>query len=295
VSPNRVLNVLGGLFLGLILGVGLAVVRDRSVEALGGREGLERLLNRPILGAIPIDTEWRDRSRARLTTVEDPAGPGAQAYRALATKLLLISRRRDVKTVMVMSPSSGEGRTSITANLAVAFVESGQRVLVISADTRQPRIHEFFSLFGEVGLLNVLADEVSALDVAQPVSLPRRWEDEEDSSASLRVLPTGHPVTLPMRGFSADGLGGLLKDVREEFDFILLDSPAALLLADALAAASVVDGVLVVAHGRTTKPEPIKWLRQQLDQVDAQVLGGVLNWDDGPKWTGHHQYASYDH
>ena len=289
-SPNLVLNTLAGLFLGLIVAVALAIVRDRSVEALGGRDGLEQLLDRPVLGAIPNDTGWKQRARARLVVVEDPKGPVAEAYRALATKMLLLSKRRDIKTVMVVSPSPGEGKSTITANLAVGLIEADRQVLVVSADLGRPRVHSFFGVTNDVGLLNVLADEASVGEVVQPITLARRGEEQDGPHSSLQVLPSGDAVTRAMRGLNADLLGSLLKDVREEFDFVLLDSPAALLLADALAAASTVDGVLVVADAKTTKPESIRWLRQQLDQVDARVLGGVLNRDESLKWAGYQRY-----
>jgi capsular exopolysaccharide synthesis family protein len=291
-SPNLVLNTLAGLFLGLIVAVALAFVRDRSMEAIGGREGLEQLLNRPVLGVIPNDTGWKKRATARLAVVERPKGQVAEAFRALATKLLLLSKRHDIKTVMVMSPSAGEGKSSITANLAVELVEADRRVLVISVDLARPRVHSFFGAANDIGLLDVLAEEVSVEEAVQPVDLSRRWEDLDGAHSNLKVLPVGGAVTRSSRGLSSELLEGLLKEVREEFDFVLLDSPAALLLADALAAASTVDGILVVADARTTKPESIRWLRQQLDQVDAQVLGGVLNRDESPNWTGHRRYYS---
>jgi polysaccharide biosynthesis transport protein len=272
--------------------VALAFVRDRSMEAIGGREGLEQLLNRPVLGVIPNDTGWKKRATARLAVVERPKGQVAEAFRALATKLLLLSKRHDIKTVMVMSPSAGEGKSSITANLAVELVEADRRVLVISVDLARPRVHSFFGAANDIGLLDVLAEEVSVEEAVQPVDLSRRWEDLDGAHSNLKVLPVGGAVTRSSRGLSSELLEGLLKEVREEFDFVLLDSPAALLLADALAAASTVDGILVVADARTTKPESIRWLRQQLDQVDAQVLGGVLNRDESPNWTGHRRYYS---
>jgi succinoglycan biosynthesis transport protein ExoP len=287
-SPNVVLNTLGGLFVGLILALALAIIRDRSVEILGGREGLERLLDRPVLGAIPIDIGWKERARPRLVATEDPAGPVAEAYRALATKLLLLARRRDVKTILIMSPSAGEGRTSIAANLALALVEARWRVLVISADTRRPRIPGFFGVTDEVGLLNALADEVSVEEVTQSISIPRPWEE---TSSPLQILPTGHALTTSMRGLNSEALGSLLKHVREEFDLVLLDSPAASLTADAFVAASEVDGILLIADATTTKPEQVRWLREQLEQVDASILGGVLNRDRSPRWAGYHQGA----
>lgn len=290
VSPNLRLNILGGLFLGLLLAAAVVIVRDRTAEALGGREGFERYLDRPVLGAIPNDPIWKHGSIARLASFKDPGGPVADAYRALATKVLLLAKRRDIRTIAVMSPSAREGKSSIVANLAVALSETDRRVLVISADVRRPRIHQFFGVSDEVGLLNVLADEVSVSEVLEPVDPPKRWE-EISAEAKLLILPSGHALSRSVRGFGPDALAVLLKQQRDDFELIILDSPAALVTADAIAIASVVDGVLIAADAKTTTPESVKWLREQLEQVGADVLGGVLNRDQGPQWTGYRRYA----
>jgi polysaccharide biosynthesis transport protein len=283
-SPNMKMNAAAGLFLGLLLGAALAILRDRSTQALGGRQGFERLLQRPVLGAIPNDPSSGKRDAPRLVTVEDPDGPVAEAYRALATKLPVLSKRHDSRVVMVLSPSAGEGKSSIAANLAVTLAEEGRTVLLISADTRKPRIHQLFGLNDEVGLLNVLADEVPIEEVWQPVGLGPPWEPATEMPARLYVVPSGHAITHSLRALGADAVANLLKLQREEFDFVLLDAPPALLAADALAIATAVDGVLVVADARTTKPEAIRRLLEQLEQVGAEVLGGVLNRDGHPLW-----------
>jgi polysaccharide biosynthesis transport protein len=293
-SPNLRLNVLGGLFLGLLLAVVVAIVRDRTSDTLGGREGLERHLDRPVLGAIPNDPIWKHGSIARLASFKDPGGPVADAFRALATKVLLLAKRSDVRTIAIMSPSAREGKSSIAANLAVALAETDRRILVISADVRRPRIHQFFGVSDEVGLLNVLADEVAITEVVQPVDLPKRWE-EMSAEPQLEVLTSGHALSRSVRGFGPDMLAVLLKHQRDEYELIVLDSPAALVTADAVAIASVVDGVLVAADSKTTTPESIKWLREQLEQVGANVLGGVLNRDQGPEWSGYRRYFPDPH
>ena len=284
-SPKLLLSVLGGLFLGLLIAAGLAVLRDRSVEALGGRQGFERVLDRPVLGAIPFDLASYKRAQPRVTILEDPDGPVSEAYRALATKLPVLAKRHDSRVVMVLSPSMGEGKSSVAANLAVALAEEGRLVLLISADTRKPIVHELFGLNDEVGLLNVLADEVPIEEVWQPVNLHHRWDRSPESPAHLFVVPSGHAVTQSLRALGADAMANLLKLQREQFDFVLIDAPPALQVADALAIATTVDGVLVVADATMTKPEAIRRLLEQLEQVGANVLGGVLNRDEHSQWT----------
>jgi capsular exopolysaccharide synthesis family protein len=289
-APNPALNVTGGLLLGVILAVALAVVRDRSVETLGGRQGLEKLLDRPVFGAIPNDLAWKDRTMDRQAILENPDGEVAEAYRALATKLVVLAKRHDIKTVAVISPSTGEGKTATVANLAPALADADQRVLAVSGDTRRPRLHNFFGVSNEVGLLNVLADEVA---IEEPMrSLPPSQESNKlaDGEPRLDILASGHAFTHSGRGLSADALGNLLKDLRDRYDFVILDAPPALLMADALAIAASVDGVLVLADAVTTKPASIRRLLEQLDHVNARVLGGILNRNESPRRAGRSGY-----
>jgi capsular exopolysaccharide synthesis family protein len=288
-SPNLSMNAAAGLFLGLLLAAALAILRDRSVQALGGRQGFERQLDRPVLGSIPNDPSSDKRAKPQVVSLENPDSPVAEAYRALATKLPVLAKRHDSRVVMVLSPSVGEGKSLIAANLAVTLAEEGRTVLLISADTRKPRIHQLFGLNDEVGLLNVLADDVPIEDVWQPVSLRHPWDPASRAPARLYVVPSGHAITQSLRALGADAIANLLKVQREQFDFVLLDAPPALLVADALAIASAVDGVLVVADARTTKPEAIRRLLEQLEQVGANVLGGVLNRDGHPQWPRHYE------
>jgi succinoglycan biosynthesis transport protein ExoP len=291
-APNPALNLTGGLLLGTILAIALAVVRDRSVETLGGRHGLERLLDRPVLGAIPNDLAWRDRTTDRLAILEDPGGSVAEAYRALATKLIVLAKRHDIKTVAVISPSAGEGKTVTVANLASALVDADRHVLAISGDTRRPRLHHFFGVSNEVGLLNILADEVALDELMRP--LPSRQSSELPSAKPrLEILASGHAFTHSGLGLSADAVGNLLKDLRDQYDFVVLDAPP-VLVADALVIAASVDGVLVLADALTTKPSSVRRLLEQLEHVNTHLLGGILNRDENPRRTrrsGYHTEA----
>jgi polysaccharide biosynthesis transport protein len=284
-TPNRILNAIGGLLLGAILAVTLAIVRDRSVETLGGRQGLEKLLDRPVFGAIPNDLAWRDRTMDRLVILEEPGGEVAEAYRALATKLVVLAKRHDVKTLAVISPSTGEGKTTTVANLALALADVHRRVLAVSGDTRRPRLHHFFGVSNEVGLLNVLADEVAPDEPIRPLP-PRRSNDLADGEPRLYILASGHAFMHSGRGLSADAISNLLKELRDRYDFLVLDAPPALLIADALAIAASVDGVLVLADAETTKPGSIRRLLEQLDHVNARLLGGILNRDQSSRRAG---------
>ena len=140
-----------------------------------------------------------------------------------------------------------------------------------------------------MGLLNVLADEMSAEDVMQPAPVWNSW-DQGGSPPRLYVMASGQAITQSVRGLGSDALGDFLKLHRDRFDFVLIDSPPALLIADALAIATVADGVLVVADAKTSKPEAVGRLVEQLEHVGARVLGGVLGRYEHPRGSRRHYY-----
>ncbi|HEY6566690.1 MAG TPA: Wzz/FepE/Etk N-terminal domain-containing protein, partial [Actinomycetota bacterium] len=151
-SPNKELNLALGLFAGLFIGVGVGLLRARLGSKLEGSEDLEDILQVPVLAVVPRVRAWRNRSEPRLETILDPHGPAAEAYRALRPVLMAAAAEQDLKIFMVVSPSSGEGKTTTASNLAVVLAQAEQRVALVSADLRRSRAHEFFGIEGEPGL-----------------------------------------------------------------------------------------------------------------------------------------------
>jgi succinoglycan biosynthesis transport protein ExoP len=286
VSPKHRLDVGVGLLVGLFLGVALAFVRDRTDDRLRGREELAERLERPVLTTIPPlrrwvrrgRVRWRRRPRTSLVTLDQPNSPAAESYRTLRTRMARLASQLDINSVMVVSAGVGEGKSTTAANLAVVLAETGKDVLLVSADMRRPRVHQFFGLANKSGLSNVLADGTAPgkrpgvlLDPAQQAA--ELWS----VAPNLWLILSGPLPPHPSALMDSDAMRQFLKEQRDLFDFIILDCPPALVVADALALAPLVDAVLVVADAKESDREAVSRLKEELEQVGGKIVGAVLN------------------
>jgi capsular exopolysaccharide synthesis family protein len=264
-SPKHVLDLAMGFFFGAFLGVVLAFIRDRTDERITGRSDLEATLDAPVLAAIPRVAGWKKRGPVWLVTERQPRSPAAEAYRTLRSGVMAMARRRDLKVFALLSPVQGEGKTTTAANLAVTLSHTDSRVLLIAADLRRPSLYRYFQLDNQIGLSDVLLGEIPLEEAIQAVS-PNLW-----------VLVSGKPPARPAELLQSHQMAELLSRQRERFDYIILDCPPVLGLADSLAIAPLVDAVLLIASAENTKRGAITHALDQLGQVGAQVRGGVLN------------------
>ena len=162
------------LVLGLLVGVGLAFLRDYVDDKIRSREDLERAApSLPLLGQLPRQPEWRHRNVSYLVSADTPTSPGAEAYRKLRTSIQFLAVDEEFRSIQITSSEPGEGKTTILANLAVAFARAGQRVTILCCDLRRPRIHEFFGLPNDVGFTSLLLGEASLFEARQAVPLYR--------------------------------------------------------------------------------------------------------------------------
>jgi capsular exopolysaccharide synthesis family protein len=286
-SPNRRLDVGIGLLVGLFLGIVLGLVRDRTDDRLRGREDLAERLDRPVLATIPPLTKrvrqdgklrWKRRHRNSLVTLEQPNSPAAESYRTLRTRMARLASQLDINSVMVVSAGVGEGKSTTAANLAVVLAETGKDVLLVSADLRRPRVHQFFGLSNKSGLANLLTDGTPPDKRKGPVADGKQMASELWSVApNLWVILSGPLPQHPSALMDSDAMRQFLKEQRDLFDFIILDCPPALVVADALALAPLVDAVLVVADAKESDRDAITRLRDEIEQVGGKVVGAVLN------------------
>ncbi|HEV8564954.1 MAG TPA: polysaccharide biosynthesis tyrosine autokinase [Actinomycetota bacterium] len=265
-SPNLPMNVALALLFGVVIGVVSAYVRERMDDHLRGRNDLEEVLAVPVMTMIPTVPGWRDKESTQLVSLQAPRSPAAEAYRTLRTSMLVAAAERGIKTIMVLSSVAAEGKSTTAANLGVVLAQAGKRVVLISADLRRPRIHEFFGLGPERGLSEVLLGE------------RRPWESlKSGGTDNLWVMSSGHIPEQPTELLQSPAMQELITDQREVVDFIVLDCPPVLAVADALVLAPLVDGVIFVADAMSTPRGAVIQARAQLDQVGARMLGAVLN------------------
>ncbi|HEY7400665.1 MAG TPA: polysaccharide biosynthesis tyrosine autokinase [Actinomycetota bacterium] len=265
-SPNLPMNVALSLLFGLVVGVVVAYVRERVDDHLRGRTDLEEVLAVPVMTMIPAIPGWRDHTSTQLVTLDAPRSPAAEAYRTLRTSMLVAAAERGIKTIMVVSSLAGEGKSTTAANLGVVLAQADRRVVLISADLRRPRLHEFFGLGPERGLSEVLTGE------------RRPWESlKSGGTDNLWLMSSGHIPDQPTELLQSPAMHELISDQREVVDFIVIDCPPVLAVADALVLAPLVDGVIFVANAKSTPRGAVIQARAQLDQVGARMLGAVLN------------------
>jgi capsular exopolysaccharide synthesis family protein len=285
-SPNWTRNIAMAIAAGLALGLAVVFIRERLDDRLGGREELEDAAGAPVLAIVPRLANWKKKATTKLVARDAPKTPGAEAYRTLRTNVGFMARTNDLKLISIASPSMGEGKTTTTANLAVALASGGKRVIAVSCDLRKPRLHRFFEVSNERGVTNILLDGLTVPQVAQRVS----------GLDTLRVIASGPIPHNPAELLGSEEMEQLLKDLRNYADFVLIDTAPVLVVSDAVTLASKTDGVVIVVDGTKTLRGAVQATREQLELVGANIVGAVMNNFDPSKaktTDGSHRYHYY--
>jgi capsular exopolysaccharide synthesis family protein len=291
--------ILGAL--GLVLGAFGALAADRLDTRVRGKEDAERAFDLPVIAEIP-PLGGSGKSRELLVATK-PASPFVEAFRALRTVVLFAaSERADgaaddtdppltngstphrAEVLLVTSPSAGEGKTTTAAHLAAVLAEAGRRTLVISADFRRPRIHEYFGVPREPGLSDVL-DSGSGRIRLSDLQMVTSYED-------VHLLPSGGPVDNPAHLLAESA--ALIAAARQLFDYIVIDTPPLLVANDATELAGVADAVIMVAKADRTSRDASRRATEVLRRVDAPLLGVVISSaHDTPTAYGYYRYRYY--
>ncbi|MEV0157276.1 polysaccharide biosynthesis tyrosine autokinase [Micromonospora sp. NPDC050686] len=263
VSPQPVRNLALGALLGLLLGVALAMLRTRLDTRLRDALTLQRVTGSPLLGEIPFDGAARS---APLIVGEQANSARAEAVRKLRTNLRFVDVHEPARVIAVTSALQGEGKTTLSCNLAIALAEAGWRVALIDADLRRPKVADYLGLESGVGLTDVLLGDVQAGDVVQ------RWGDK-----SLLVLPSGTTPPNPSELLGSKAMADLLVVLRQSADIVVIDTAPLRSVTDGVVVAVQADGALLVSqHGRTDRNH-VAAAALALQSVSVRLLGCVLN------------------
>jgi len=280
VLPDISRNLSIALLLGLIVGVGLALLLEFLDSTVHRTEDVEKLVGRPVLGLIPIVKLSEQRKKSGTTTrAEDravshyselhPKSAVSEAFRSLRTSLMFSTPQGMPKTILMTSPGPGDGKTTNAINLATVLAQNGAKVLLIDADLRKPRLHRDFSIQQSPGVTNRIA-EVSSQEVATSSIIPTTTE-------GLFVMPSGNQAPNPAELLSSDRMRKIISMSARAFDHVIIDSAPILGLADALVLSRCVDGVILVTSAGKTSKESIRTSTRRLVQVQAPLLGVVMN------------------
>jgi succinoglycan biosynthesis transport protein ExoP len=283
VEPETIRNGLIALALGLLLGIGLAFLREYLDDSIRTKDDLERASGGlPVIGLIPMVSGWKNRQTPYLATAADPTSPAAEAYRTLRTSVQFLGLDRPLHALIATSPTKQEGKTTTLANLAVTLAKADQRTILLDCDLRRPRIHKFFGLSNESGFTSVLLGTDPLGEAIRPV----------DGYPALAVLASGPRPPDPSELLSSQRTREVLDALRSRCDLLLIDSPPILPVSDTLALSAFVDATLLVGSANQTSRRALHRAIELLRQVNASLVGTVLN-EVGPEGAYAYAYAGY--
>jgi len=267
-SPKPGRNVAAALALGLVLGLVGAFVRDHFDDSISSANDLEGATgNVSVLALVPMVKAWTKQKEAQLISLTAPHSPAAEAYRSLRASLDFLALQSDIGIVQMTSSVPGEGKSTSLSNLGVALARAGRRVVIVDCDLRRPRIHSFFGLDNAVGLSSVVHGEVTLAEAIQRVP----------SEPHLSILSSGGRPPNPAELLSHPRVAEIFNALKNEVDFVLVDSPPVLPVADAVIVAGLVDAIVLVAKAGSTSRRTATRAFEVLIQVHAPIVGTLLN------------------
>src|SRR5659263_119539 len=279
-SPNLILNLALGLMLGLMFGLGAAVLRTALDTRVRRVEDITRLTDLPILAGILDDP---NATKHRLIEQSNPTAPRSESFRSLRTAMQFANVDNAPRSFLVTSAAPGEGKTTVSTNLAIALAQAGASVALIDADLRKPSVARYMGLEGAVGLSNVLAGLVDVDEVLQ------QW-----GRTTLSILPAGHIPPNPSELLGSDTMRDTLAELTTRFDYVIIDSPPVLSITDAVVVSRLAGGTMLVAASGIARRNEVAAALDALDGAAQRVVGVVMTHMPltGPDAYG---YARYEY
>jgi len=264
--PNPKLNVLVGTLAGLLLGIGLAFLRDSLDQSIRSTDDLEKFTGLPILGSIP-KPDGAAKKNLALACKTAPDTQFAQAYRIFAANMKLQDHEAD-QVLLVTSTMGEEGKSTTACNLACAYAQMGMRVLLIDADLRLPSIHHKIGIQNTTGLSDYLGNETDLVGITQTIK----------AIPNLFVITAGNMKADPMQLLSSEKMAYLISQASQRFDFVIIDSAPASGLAETLVLSSLATKTLMVTNEKNMKgqSERIKRTVQSLSRIKQNVSGFLV-------------------
>jgi capsular exopolysaccharide synthesis family protein len=276
VSPNLVLTLGMGCFLGLFFGMSLAYVMHLADRTFHNPDELRQAMALPIMGHIPAldgaaqngssNGKAGSRLAPTLVSYHRPRSQQAEAFRGLRTALYFNAHVGHHKVIQVTSANPRDGKSTVAANLAICMAQSGKNVLLVDCDLRNSKVHKLFAVDSSIGMSHIIADKAELPDAIQSVDIE-----------NLSILPCGAHPSNPSELLTSTRFDEVIKLLSEKYDLIIIDTPPMLVVSDPATIASRVDGVLLVVRiTKDGRPEAIQ-ARQLLQSMGAEILGIVVN------------------
>ncbi len=270
ISPQPVRNLALGLLGGLLAGLAVALLRDLTDLRVRGEADVRALTPAPVLGAVPLD----GRAAGSPTLVVDEPYHGlSEALRTVRTNLTFVNAGQQPRSLVVTSPVPGEGKTTLSAHLALTLAANGMRVCLVEADLRRPQLAGHLGLDGDAGLTTVLIGRAGLDEVLQPFG-----------TTGVTLLGSGQLPPNPAELLGSPRMRELLEELHGRFDVTVLDAPPLLPVTDAAVVSGLTDGALVVVGARVVRRAELGAALKRLELAQVPLLGLVLN--RTAAWTG---------
>ncbi|MAE69289.1 MAG: hypothetical protein CME06_02345 [Gemmatimonadetes bacterium] len=288
VRPNRRMNALLGLVVGLGLALSLAFFFEYLDTSLRTIDEVEQKLDTVVLGAVAAleeAAEAEDES-ARLVTLHEPQSPMAEAYRTIRTNVGFAAVGAPLRSIAITSSGPQEGKSTTASNLAITIAQSGKRTLLLDADLRRPVLHKLFSLKRQKGVTDHLAGNATLEEVIQKTEIE-----------GLHVITSGSLPPNPSELLGSDAMARFIEEVGREFDQIIVDTPPVMAVTDALLLSALLDGVIIIVEAGETLEQVAKRTKTLVETAARRCLGVVLNNVDVGggygRYGGYHYHYHY--
>ena len=264
--------------IGVFLSGALVLVVYMLDTTVKQEEDIEDHVGLPVIGIVPLNSEEMEkkvskgnRAKKEAKLLEDIRIPTGEAFRTLRTNLTFAQKNRNISTILVTSSYSGEGKSYISSNLAMALAKSNKKVLVIDADMRKGRQNSIFRVANSNGLSNALI-EVNNMNVENLSSYIKTT-----SIPNIHIITSGDRPTNPSELVSSSKMVKLLSIVKEIYDFVVIDGTPSILVADSVAISKFVDGILIVTAYKSTKIDNVQKMKKMFENVGSQITGVIIN------------------
>ena len=283
-SPDFIRSLAIGVLLGSLMGIGLALLVDKFDLSYRNPNEILENLGVPVIGKVPrLKQVPTEKGLSTLVMAHKPQSVGAEAIRAIRTAMFFAANSSNLKTFLFTSPSPGDGKSTICCNVAIAMAQAGKRVLLLDADFRRPVVSEYFQEDSEPGLLAFLNKEASLNDVIIP-----------STQRNLYLLPTGGRPKNPGELVTSKEFDAILQKLKKSFDFVIIDSPPVLPVADPAVLSTKVDATYLVMRIRKGIKVSAQNAKDNLDRVDSNTIGIIVNGvDQNPYYTEYGYYYQY--
>lgn len=280
VEPKPKQNSILGLLLGVLIGLGGAFLLEYFNTSIRSSKEIEELMEISVLANIPM---VKNKHPIDLPIINEPHSDIAEAYRILRTNILFSAATRSIKSLLVTSTVPQEGKTTTCINLGITFAQLGQKVIILDCDFRRPKLHNYFKSFirdNHNGLSDILINHIKLKDAL----IKSQFEN-------LYFITSGKIPSNPAELLGSSRMLEIIDDLKNNFEFILLDAPPALGIADARVLGRICDGILVVVMTGKTDRNAVLEVKEELERAGEKIIGFVLNGVD----TTHryHRYRYY--